>query len=131
MFETIRRQAYLLRGRNPPVSGLWERTGDDFAGCVVIVEPVGKQLQGRITEVPAAMRNVGWVVGDVKWKSIHTAGRNRYRLMDLFKSYDTSNTRLLQSRYQPARLHFYSDKRFYVVPDEAPQGSTTYWLRID
>jgi hypothetical protein len=84
--------------------GLWRRTGDNFAGCVLRVEYVESELVGRIAIVPDAMANAGWQVGDLKWRNIARAADGAWRMQDLRKHYDTRKASVLAVDYQEYTL---------------------------
>ena len=82
LFQNQRLQhlAHSLSRKPTVLTGLWERVEDNFSGCVILVEEVDGELQGRITYVPALMRRYGWQVGDIKWRSISSFERPGFRL---------------------------------------------------
>ena len=88
MYDQIRSITYRLFGGRTELLGRWERVGDDFAGCVVLVERTPQGLQGRITYVPLTMEPYGWRLGDVKWKDFAARRVLGYRVQDLFKEID-------------------------------------------
>ena len=60
---------FLLPSEESP-EGLWRRTGDRFAGCVLRVEKLDSELVGRLVILPEAMARAGWVEGDLKWRNL-------------------------------------------------------------
>ncbi len=128
MFERVRSLAYSMLGRPASLPGLWERVGDDFAGCLILVEAAGEGLQGRITYVPALMRQYGWKVGDVKWRKISPGTIPAFRMEDLFKELDPDTNKLKRTSYEHAQLYFLREDEF-VVMTSGSTGRNTRWQR--
>ena len=127
MFERFRSLAYSFTGAQPALPGLWERVRDDFHGCLILIEENGG-LQGRITYVPALMRQYGWKVGDVKWRNISAAGTATFQADDLFKELDPDTNQVKSEKYHAARLCFLSADEFAVIAS-GPSGRNTRWRR--
>ena len=109
---------------------MWERTGDHFAGCLILVEPVDGQWQGRITYLPTGMSNYGWKVGDIKWRDIRKLRWQTYSLMDLHKQINPETFELQKSNYQEVRLRMVSGSELVVSPAAGAVGSrSTRWQR--
>ncbi len=95
---------FFLFPSNTSPEGLWQRTGDTFAGCVLRVEHIGTELAGRIAVLPDSMANAGWQVGDLKWRNITRAADGAWRMQDLRKHYDTRKASVLMVDYQEYAL---------------------------
>ena len=95
---------FFILSANDTPEGRWQRTGDDFEGCVLRVEPVDAELVGRIAILPDAMANAGWQVGDLKWRNITRAPDGSWRMQDLRKHYDTRTASVLMVDYQEYTL---------------------------
>ncbi len=130
MFQILRSVAYLLSGKPLVLQGLWERVGDDFAGCLILVEEVSDELTGRVTYAPALMRQYGWQVGDLKWKSIRSGRIPAFRIQELFKELDSTTSLVRKSSYQPAQIYFVHEDEF-VVTNSAWAGRNTRWQRAE
>ena len=128
MFERVRSLAYSLSGHAADLPGLWERVGDDFAGCLILVEDCAAGLQGRITYVPALMRQYGWKVGDIKWRSIAADGTAAYRIEDLSKEFDAQANSVRRTDYGPAKLYFLGVNEFAVITGQRG-GRNSRWRR--
>lgn len=130
MYDQLRSLTYRLFNGRPQLSGLWERFGDRFAGCVMLVETTPKGLRGRITHVPAIMRQYGWCVGDVKWKDLKAGGLMAYRLRELYKEVDRETGDLNQSRFAESQLGFVGPDEIVVIPCEGGPIRSTRWCRV-
>ena len=128
MFERFRSLAYSLTGGAVSLPGLWERVGDDFAGCLILVEDVDSTLQGRITYVPSLMRHYGWKVGDIKWRNMTPRGGAGFHIDDLFKELDPDTNQVKRSTYHKARLYFLNADEFTVIAS-GHSGRNTRWRR--
>ena len=128
MFERFRSLAYAMTGKPVALPGLWERVGDDFQGCLILVEESLSGLQGRITYVPARMRRFGWKVGDIKWRSISTSAGAAYAAEDLFKELDPDTNQVRNEVYQLAKLYFTAADEFTLVTSQQG-GRNSRWQR--
>lgn len=94
---------FLLPAEESP-EGLWMRTGDHFAGCVLRVEKLGTELVGRLVVLPGPMLHAGWVEGDLKWRNISQEPSGGWRMQDLRKHYDTRSATVTMVDYCEYRL---------------------------
>ena len=78
---------FFLFPQNESPEGLWMRTGDQFAGCVLKVEKSGTELAGRIVNLPETMARVGWIEGELKWRNLRCEA-GTWRLEDVRKHFD-------------------------------------------
>ena len=127
MFERVRSLGFKIMGKEASVHGLWERFGDDFEGCVILVEEVAEGLRGRITYVPATMRRFGWMVGDIKWRNMRRGRVAAFKVDDLFKELDHDTQKLKKTTYEEARIYFLSDSELIVMAGS--RGRPTRWRR--
>ena len=71
-----------------PLDGLWKRVGDRFDGCILKVTSENGERTGRLIHVPSAMAEVGWQVGDLKWRAIRKPTASSWRVQDIRKHSD-------------------------------------------
>ena len=128
MFERFRSFAFSVTGGAAALPGLWERVGDDFRGCLILVERTESGWQGRITYVPALMRQYGWKVGDLKWRNLQPAGAAMFTAEDLFIELDPDTNKVCKATYHAARLCFLASDAFAVVTS-GRGGRNTRWRR--
>ena len=128
MLERLRSFGYALTGSQAEILGLWERVGDNFAGCTVMVSPHGEGLQGQITSLTPTMRQYGWGLGDLKWRRIASVSGVTFQLEDMFKELDPDTRELKRVTYQPAKIYFLSADSFSLV-SLTHGGRRTYWQR--
>jgi hypothetical protein len=94
---------FLFGGRSSP-EGLWERTGDKFAGCVLRVVEMDGELVGKIAILPESMSRAGWHVGDLKWRNIKRVDSKQWQLQDLRMHYDTRKASVVMVDYREYKL---------------------------
>lgn len=128
MLERFRSLAYAITGGAAALPGLWERIGDDFSGCLILVEPNVASLQGRVTYVPSLMRHYGWKVGDIKWRNMNPGSGASYHIEDLFKELDPDTNHVRKSTYHQAKLYFLAVDEFTVIAS-GHRGRNTRWRR--
>ena len=129
MIHDIQHLIYRFRGNAPKLQGLWQRVGDDFAGCCVQLATVGETTRGYIAELPDIMAARGWRLGDIKWASFQQRNPASHRFMDLFKQFDVQTGEVTDSFYKPANLYFYKDTRLFIYADDSNVPKTV-WERI-
>ena len=129
VLASIRRLGSFMFGQEAELEGIWQRVDDNFAGCLVIVEPDAQGMRGRITHVPDNMRKRGWEAGDIKWVRIVRRKRAVYLLDDMYKLYDPSRQKLAASGYNSSYLRFVTENEIVVEPRSADQGSGARWKR--
>ncbi len=114
----------------PALQGVWERTGDHFAGCRIEIRPEGNRWRGTLIQVLEKMEKFGWRIGDEKWVDIERRTVGRYTLRDLYKVLNT-NTGKVSEFYKETLLDFVSDNEISVSPElreDEPRSQT--WRRI-
>ena len=114
----------------PDLQGIWERTGDHFAGCRIEIRPERTRWRGTLIQVLEKMEKFGWRIGDEKWIDIERRAVGRYTLRDLYKVLDT-NTGKVSEFYKETLLDFVSDNEISVSPElreDEPRSQT--WRRI-
>lgn len=118
--------------REHELSGLWERYGDAFEGCTVLVDEEEGRLIGTLTQLPGKMGQFGWAVGDIKWRAIRRIGKNRYGIQDLFKEIDAATRSISAMTYQPAGIRLVSAGELVLrCSPEAPSPfPTQHWRKI-
>lgn len=79
--------------------GIWERQGDEFAGCLIRVEKESHEFVGKIIVSTQQMLIAGWNIGDRKWRLIEATAEGNWQLMDLRKQYDTQSKKVLSIDY--------------------------------
>ncbi|MDE0282957.1 MAG: hypothetical protein OXN26_00200 [Gammaproteobacteria bacterium] len=131
MFASIRRIADFLLGAEPSLLGAWQRVGDNFSGCRIVVEQTEDGLQGRLVYVPDRMQNAGWSVGEIKWGRIVRTFGAAYLLQDKQKLFDTRRQAVAGSASCEARLRFVNNNEITVVPRALDQGSFSRWRRVN
>lgn len=119
---------FLLRGPGA-LEGDWERIGDQFAGCVVRVGPLGDGLAGRIVRLPAAMAEAGWNEGDVKWRDIEPCGTALWRVRDVRKHFDTRSRSVVGIDTRELHLTVAGEK-LRLHRDASPIFPDQRWRRI-
>ena len=129
MFEQIHSLVYRFSGGSIYLPGLWERVGDRFEGCSVLVELTPGGLQGRITYVPVAMRRCGWKVGDVKWKDFTRGRLAAYQVQELVKEFDQRSGEIRNCRFTQARIGFLGADEMVVIPRAGEAIPSTRWRR--
>jgi hypothetical protein len=68
-----------------PLVGKWERYGDEKAGLCVTVSPYGNVMTSKIDVNVSVLADVGFNVGDMKWKNITKVAEGKYSLTDMYK----------------------------------------------
>ena len=114
----------------PALQGVWERTGDHFAGCRIEIRSEGPQWRGTLIQILEKMEKFGWRTGDEKWIDIERHAVGRYTLRDLYKVLNT-NTGGVSEFYRETLLDFVSDDEISVSPElkeDEPRSQT--WRRI-
>jgi len=66
--------------------GTWERIGDDLKGMQITIKNDTKEYYGVIGYVTDSNKYCGFIMDDIKWKSIKYVNENRYMLEDLAKT---------------------------------------------
>jgi hypothetical protein len=124
MFEWWNRFTYSLGRESPPLEGIWERIGDDFAGCRIVIRDLDQG--GLLVNLAPRMREVGWQVGDRKWQAFHRRTLRLWEFEDLYKEYDL-RTQAVHASYHPSQIIF-------VGPDSLetrhPGRPRQKWLRV-
>ena len=126
IFNRIRSFGYSLAGSTPELIGVWERTGDNFAGCTVVISNSNEGFSGYVTSVPPAMQRCGWLVGDKKWINFHSRSRTSWTVSDLAKQYDIERLVVTDAVYTKAPLNFVADDCFGLKSD---RHTSTTWIR--
>jgi hypothetical protein len=118
----------------PPVEdspeGLWLRTGDKFAGCVLRVEKTGSEIAGRIVVLPESMARAGWVEGDLKWRNLVRDARGDWRMQDLRKHYDTRTATVTMVDYLEYRLTVGLCGHLRLHTDRLPFFPVQRWVKF-
>lgn len=120
-----------LLGGDAPLEGDWERVGDNFAGCVVRVGPLGEGLAGRIVRLPAAMAEAGWNEGDVKWRDIARLGGGRWKVRDVRKHFDTRSRSVVGIDAREFFLTVAPGGRLRLHEDALPFFPAQRWRRLE
>lgn len=118
----------MMSGRPVELPGLWERVGDNFAGCTVMVRSTEQGLQGQVTCVTPVMRQYGWNLGDLKWRQIKAEAKTTFSLEDMFIELDPDTRELRRVTYEPAKIYFLSAEYFSLI-SLTHGGRRTYWQR--
>ena len=121
---------YFILPQDRTPEGLWRRTGDAFEGCVLRVEPIEKELVGRIAILPEAMAKAGWLVGDLKWRNIARAPDGSWRMQDLRKHYDTRKASVLAVDYQEYTLTLGACGHLRLHAGNSPFFPAQRWVRF-
>ena len=129
MQDELRSIVYRFSHRQSCLLGLWERVGDSFAGCGVLVEATLHGLQGRITYVPPEMRLFGWQVGDTKWKGIVEGRLFAFRAQELYKETGRATGKMKSCGFVEARIGFVAAHEIVVFPHGRPGIQNTRWIR--
>ena len=115
----------------PGLQGVWERTGDHFAGCRIEIRSEDNRWRGRLIRILEKMEKFGWQTGDEKWIDIERLAVGHYRLRDLYKVLNT-DTGHVSEFYKESLLDFLSDNEITISPElkeDEPRSQT--WKRID
>ena len=129
MYDELRSLAYRFSRGRTRLPGLWERVGDSFAGCGVLIEKKSHGLRGRITYVPPEMRHYGWQVGDVKWQGFVAGGLLAYRVQELYKEIDRNTGKIKNAGFMEARIGFIGPNEMVVFPRGLGGVQNTRWYR--
>jgi hypothetical protein len=116
--------------KEPTLIGLWERTGDDFAGCRIRIQFDGPNLNGRIVQLPDHMQKFGWQQDDTKWMHIQREAVCRYQLRELYKVL-SRQTKKARNLYHHSRLLIRSKKDLMIIPLDASGGRKNRWRRVN
>ncbi len=82
------------------LEGIWERQGDEFAGCSVrVVANSGGLWEGRLVYVTRKAAAAGWIVGDRKWVDLTPSGPCKFAGRDLQKAYDYATGEVVRTDY--------------------------------
>lgn len=129
MYDQLRSFAYRLSRGQTYLPGLWERVGDTFAGCGVLIENTSQGLRGRITYVPAKMRHYGWQVGDVKWKGFVRGRMFAYQVEEMYKEVDRDTGKFKGAGFVEASIGFIGPDEIVVFPHGRRGVQSTRWCR--
>jgi hypothetical protein len=121
---------FLLPPAEDSPEGLWQRTGDRFAGCVLRVEKAGSELVGRIVVLPESMARAGWVEGDLKWRNLVRNARGDWRMQDLRKHYDTRTATVTMVDYLEYRLTVGLCGHLRLHTDRLPFFPVQRWVKF-
>jgi hypothetical protein len=126
------RQLFYILGifKEPTLIGVWERIGDDFAGCRLRIEFDGPNLNGRIVRLPDHMEKYGWHHDDAKWIQIQKQAVCRYRLLELYKVI-SSQSAPARNLYYQSRLLVQSNNDIMIIPPDGSGGRKNRWRRIN
>ncbi|MGD9007519.1 MAG: hypothetical protein PVG41_06345 [Desulfobacteraceae bacterium] len=126
------RQLFYLLGmlKEPALMGVWERIGDDFAGCRLRIEFDGPNLNGRIVRLPDHMEKYGWRKDDAKWMHIQRQAVCKYQLQELYKVL-SSRTKPARNLYYQSRLLIQSKNELMIIPPDASGGRKNRWRRLN
>lgn len=117
--------------QNPLIEGVWERVGDEFAGCSIRVTPAGGFWEGTLIYVNATASGAGWGVGDRKWVDIRASGHGRFQGRDLQKAYDFSRQEVLEASYVPKAFRLKGRKLTVSAPEWwSFFGAVQTWQRL-
>jgi hypothetical protein len=126
----IRQLCYLLGIlKEPSLIGVWERIGDDFAGCRLRIEFDGPNLNGRIIKLPEYMEKYGWQHDDAKWMHIQRQTVCRYRFQELYKVLSSQSV-TARNLYYHSRLLILSDNVLLSIPPDQTGGRKNRWRRV-
>lgn len=95
----------------------------------MLIEKKAQGLQGRITYVPAKMRQYGWRVGDVKWKGFTAARLFAYHIQEQYKEIDRDTGKIKNAGYIIARIGFVGPDEIVVFPRGRSGVQNTRWYR--
>lgn len=70
------------------IIGEWERYGDSYSGALIKIEKFGDSYQGSIMNLVEDDEMYGWQIGDVCWKNISLAERNKYKASSVNKGFE-------------------------------------------
>lgn len=114
-----------------PIVGQWERFGDEAAGSVVTVEPIGRTYHGILLAPKGVLVDLGFAQNDIKWRDIYAVSPNKWRGQDLIKVPDTSGS-VLEAEYKDAYFTLLGDGvleiRKFVEEEEI--GTVQKWRRV-
>jgi len=122
---------FLLPPAEDSPEGLWLRTGDTFAGCVLRVEKIGSEIAGRIVVLPESMARAGWVEGDLKWRNITHDSGGRWRMQDLRKHYDTRTSTVAMLDYGVYQLTVARSVHLGLHPHALPFFPAQRWKKFE
>jgi hypothetical protein len=116
---------------NQAIEGVWEREGDELAGCSIRVSARGAGWEGVLIYATSAAVRAGWEVGDRKWVEILGGNGGRFLGRDLLKVYDRTRREVLEARYM-AKVFRVRGRRLTV---RAPEwwkafGGIQSWQRL-
>jgi len=109
------------------LTGIWERTGDDFAGAQIKVFKTGSSFKGKIIFATQSMIDGCFGVGEIKWMNIIKAGKDYYEMDDLAKSPDCN------SWYAYKYIEFADDTHITITAmttDKTTSGNFQTWTKI-
>lgn len=119
---------YALTGSAPRLAGIWQRTGDNFAGCTVAISAGdGQVMNGFVTALPIAMQRCGWKIGDKKWTDFEPRGRTTWAVYDLAIEFNIERQAVANHAYVAATIDFVSDDRFTL---NSHRFSSIKWVRV-
>ena len=120
--------------RNPKDSsdleGIWERIGDEFAGCLIKVEKEDYELIGKIIVSTPKMLTSGWEIGDKKWRRIEGSASEGWQLMDLRKQYDTQNKKVLSTDYAHYWLSLSRSRKLQLHQSKVSLFPNQVWKKV-
>ncbi|MDH4469398.1 MAG: hypothetical protein QE493_00285 [Verrucomicrobiae bacterium] len=113
------------------LTGIWERAGDEFSGCLICVEQEKNELVGKIIVSTPQMYSAGWSVGDRKWRCIQGDLEGRWQLLDLKKEYDTQKKKVLSTDYEHYWISLSSQgKKISLHQSKIPLFAAQIWKKV-
>ncbi len=122
----------LISCTQDPLLGQWERFGDEAEGTVVLVQPAGDKLDGKLIRVTGILKELGFYENDIKWRDVMAVGPNRWRGKDLIKIVDVDGI-IKEVEYKDVYFTLLGDGTLQIrkfAREEEIVGTTQKWRKI-
>jgi len=115
-----------------PLTGQWERYGDDAAGSIVEVEGSGGKYFGKLIKVTGVLERLEFEDSDIKWRNIELMGASKWSGQDLIKEIDSTGT-IVSVGYKDVYFVLIKDNELEVrwfAKEKEFVGTVQHWRKL-
>ena len=115
-----------------PLTGQWERYGDDAAGSIVEVEGSGGKYFGKLIKVTGVLERLEFEDSDIKWRNIELMGASKWSGQDLIKEIDSTGT-IVAVGYKDVYFVLIKDNELEVrwfAKEKEFVGTVQHWRKL-